>query len=84
MLSRSETWWKELRLADPKSWRRGASQKFYAVVEVDGGVEGYATTASRDEWEDGMPKGEVRVIEAFATSPARRQGALALPAQRST
>ena len=36
MLSRSETWWKELRLADPKEWRRGASQKFYAVAELDG------------------------------------------------
>ena len=35
MLTRSETWWKELRLADSKEWRRGASQKFYAVVEVD-------------------------------------------------
>ena len=33
MLSRSETWWKELRLADSKEWRRGASQKFYGVVE---------------------------------------------------
>ena len=41
MLSRSETWWKELRLADPKEWRRGASQKFYAVAEVDGNAEGY-------------------------------------------
>ena len=68
MLSRSETWWKELRLADPKEWRRGASQKFYAVAEVDGDAQGYATYRVKNEWEDGFAKGEVRVIELFATS----------------
>ena len=70
MLTRSETWWKELRLADSKEWRRGASQKFYAVVEVDAEAEGYATYRVKDEWKDGIPRGEVRVIEAFATSVA--------------
>ena len=68
MLSRSETWWKELRLADPKEWRRGASQKFYAVAELGGKAEGYAMYRVKSEWEDGFPRGEVRVIEAFATS----------------
>jgi predicted acetyltransferase len=70
MLSRSETWWKELRLADPKEWRRGASQKFYAVAEVDGNPEGYTTYRIKDEWEEGFPKGEVRVVELFGTSSA--------------
>ena len=70
MLSRSETWWKELRLADPKEWRRGASQKFFAVAEIDGSAEGYATYRVKGEWEDGLPKGEVRVAEAMATSAA--------------
>src|SRR5688500_13287665 len=42
MLSRDQRWWKEHRLADPEHWRRGASRKFYAAVEVDGAVEGYA------------------------------------------
>ena len=68
MLSRDERWWKEHRLADPESWRRGASRKFYAAVELDGAVEGYAYYRVKDEWEDGFPKGEVRVIEALATS----------------
>src|SRR5688500_18825448 len=31
LLSRSETWWKDLRLADPESWRRGASRRFYTI-----------------------------------------------------
>jgi predicted acetyltransferase len=70
MLSRSETWWKELRLADPKEWRRGASRKFYAVAEMDGNPEGYTTYRVKDEWEDGFPKSEVRVVELFGTSSA--------------
>jgi predicted acetyltransferase len=70
MLSRSETWWRELRLADPKEWRRGASQKFYAVAEVDGEAEGYSTYRVKDEWEDGFAKGEVRVVEVMAASTA--------------
>jgi predicted acetyltransferase len=70
MLSRSETWWKELRLADPKEWRRGASGKFYAVAEIDGTTEGYAIYRVKSEWEEGFPRGEVRVVEVFATSTA--------------
>ena len=68
MLSRSEAWWKELRLADPKEWRRGASQKFYAVAEVDGQAEGYATYRVKDDWQDGFAKGEVRLVELFGAS----------------
>jgi predicted acetyltransferase len=70
MLSRDERWWNEHRLADHESWRRGASRKFYAVVEIDGEVEGYALYRVKDEWQDGFARGEVRVIEALATSPA--------------
>jgi predicted acetyltransferase len=68
MPSRDPRWWKEHRLADPESWRRGSSRKFYAAVELDGTVEGYAYYRVKDEWEDGFPKGEVRVVEALATS----------------
>src|SRR5918994_7170858 len=68
MLSRDERWWKEHRLADPERWRHGASVKFYAAVEVDGNVEGYAYYRVKDDWEGGLPKGEVRVVEAMATS----------------
>jgi len=70
MLSRSETWWKELRLADPKEWRRGASRKFYAVAEVDGNTQGYSTYRVKEEWKDGFAKGEVRVVELFGASTA--------------
>lgn len=70
MITRSETWWKELRLADPKEWRRGASKKFYAVHELDGEAQGYAMYRVKGEWEEGMPKGDVRVIEVFGVDAA--------------
>lgn len=70
MLSRSQTWWKDLRLADPESWRRGSSKRFYAVFESDGTPQGYASYRIKNEWEDGHSKSEVLVVEAFALSPA--------------
>jgi predicted acetyltransferase len=70
MLSRSETWWKELRLADPERWRRGASRRHYAVFERAAEAEGYASYRVKGEWgADGLPKGEVRVVEAFGLTP---------------
>src|SRR5215207_7311217 len=69
MLSRDERWWKEHRLADPESWRRGASRKFYAAIELDGAVEGNAYYRIKDDWADGMSRSEVKVVEAVATSP---------------
>ncbi len=69
MLSRDERWWKEHRLADPESWREGASKKFYAAVELDGEVEGYAYYRIKEEWQDGLARGEVRVVEAIAVTP---------------
>ena len=70
LLSRSEAWWKERRLSDPKERRGGASQKFYVVAEVDGTPQGYAMYRVKSEWQDGFARGEVRVTEAFATSAA--------------
>jgi predicted acetyltransferase len=70
MRTRDEHWWRNHRLADPESWRRGASEKFYAVLELDGAVAGYAIYRVKSEWEGGFAKGVVRVMEAFGTSPA--------------
>jgi predicted acetyltransferase len=68
-LSRTKAWWTESKLADPESWRRGAGPKFYALVELDGAPAAYATYRIKSEWTNGIPRGEVRVAEAFATSP---------------
>lgn len=70
MFARSDTWWDEHKLPDPEHWRRGAGPKFYAVLELDGAPAGYAMYRVKSEWEQGIPRGEVRVIEAFATSSA--------------
>ena len=69
MLSRNEHWWRRHRLADYEHWRHGASKRFNALLELDGAPAGYAVYRVKDEWDDGYPKGEVRVVEAFATSP---------------
>jgi predicted acetyltransferase len=70
MLSRTEHWWRAHKLADPESWRRGNSQKFYASFELDGEVAAYSIYRVKEEWEDGFPKGIVRPLESFATAPA--------------
>jgi predicted acetyltransferase len=69
MLTRDERWWKEHRLADPESWRRGASKKLFVVLEVDSAPEAYAYYRVKDDWADGFSKSEVRVVEAIATTP---------------
>jgi predicted acetyltransferase len=68
-LSRSEDWWRQYRLADPEHWRDGAGPKYYALIELDGEPAGYAMYRVASKWEDEMPKGEVRVVDAQATSP---------------
>jgi predicted acetyltransferase len=69
MLSRSEHWWRRHRLADYEHRRQGASRRFNALVELDGEPAAYAVYRVKEDWDEGFPRGEVRVAEAFATSP---------------
>jgi predicted acetyltransferase len=69
MLSRSEHWWRGHRLADYEHRRQGASKRFNALVELDGEPAAYAVYRVKEEWDEGYPRGEVRVTEAFGTSP---------------
>ena len=68
-LVRSEDWWRHSLLADPEHWRTGYGPKFYALLELDGKPSGYAMYRIKSKWEEGTPKGELRVVEAFADSP---------------
>jgi predicted acetyltransferase len=68
-VARSDTWWREGLLADPEHWRDGAGPKFFALLELEGEPAGYAMYRIKSKWEEGTPKGELRVTEAFATSP---------------
>jgi predicted acetyltransferase len=74
MLTRDERWWKEHRLADPESWRHGASKKLYALAEVDGEPEGYAYYRVKDDWQEGFAKSEVRALEVIGTTPLAERG----------
>jgi predicted acetyltransferase len=69
MLSRDEHWWRRHRLEDYGHARGGASRRFNVLLELDGEGAAYAVYRVKDEWDDGYPRGEVRLIEAFATSP---------------
>jgi predicted acetyltransferase len=69
MFARTREWWSEMKLADPEHWRRGFGPKFLLVFELDGSPEAYATYRVKSDWENGIPKGQLMVIDAFATSP---------------
>jgi predicted acetyltransferase len=69
MLGRTNEWWRLERLADPEHWRDGAGPLAYALLDIDGEPAGYAVYRVAPKWEHGTARGEVRVVEAFGTSP---------------
>jgi predicted acetyltransferase len=69
LINRTEDWWRHGLLADPEHWREGSGPKFYALLELDGEPAGYALYRVASKWEDGTPQGELRIVDAFATSP---------------
>jgi predicted acetyltransferase len=69
-IGRPREWWQAYRLADSEQWRRGASPKYVGLVELDGEPAAYAIYRIKGEWEGGFPKGQVRVVEALAATPA--------------
>lgn len=72
--ARARQWWEEYRLADPEEWRRGASPKYAAIVELDGEPAAYAIYRVKSDWESGFSKSVLRVVEALAcTTAAERE-----------
>jgi predicted acetyltransferase len=69
MLTRTQDVWDVYRFADEDFMRHGAGPKFFALYERDGAPEGYATYRIKSNWDGGLPKGELRVVEAIATDP---------------
>ncbi len=67
MMSRSEARW-DARIHDPEHWRDGASPKYFVLVEIDGQGEAFAMYRVKQKWERGMPQGELRLVDAIATS----------------
>lgn len=69
MLSRSAAWW-DVRLADPDSFRDGASSLQLVLHEdVSGAVDGFAIYRTKGGFGPHGPTGEVRLKELQATGP---------------
>ena len=69
MFARDDTWWATSQLADPERWRQGAGPKFFAVVELDGAPVAYAIYRLKEHWDQGIPRAELRIVDACAVSP---------------
>ena len=68
--ARERVWWEEYRLSDPEHWRRGASPKYAAVLELEGEPAGYAIYRVKEDWRQGFSHSQVRVVEALAVNAA--------------
>ena len=68
LLARDDRWWRHHRLPDWPDQRRGSGPLFRALLELDGRPEGYALYRVRQDWDEGLPKGTLEVVEALATS----------------
>ena len=68
MLSHTKAWWRYL-LTDLETWRRGQSEQFRAVFEVDGEPEGYALYRLKLDWKYNLPDGTLTLDSLVASSP---------------
>ena len=75
--------WRRHRLADYEHRRQGASRRFNALLELDGEPAAYAVYRVKEEWEEGYPRGEVRVAEASPRHLMRRATLALLVQHRS-
>lgn len=66
---RDERWWTHL-LREKPSRRRSATDRRVVLHEGSDGPDGYALFRTRSEWVDWSPRGEVRVDEVVAATPA--------------
>jgi predicted acetyltransferase len=69
MFIRSRDWWDLRTLQDPAERRNGAGPKRFALLERDGAPAAYAIYRHQMDWEDGVTKGKVSVVEAIGADP---------------
>jgi predicted acetyltransferase len=65
--NRSGPWWSRLFGLDPNP-RPEMKDNFYVVYETDAGVDGYAIYKTGGDWEDGLPRGSVDIVELIGAS----------------
>jgi predicted acetyltransferase len=66
---RSREWWELRTLEDPPERRNGAGPKRFALLELDGAPAAYAIYRHHMDWEAGVSKGKVVVVEAIGAAP---------------
>ena len=66
---RGDAWWHRL-VADPPAKHRGRSELRAAVVSDADGPSAYALYRVRAQWTDGLPDGDVEVVEIIGRTPA--------------
>ena len=69
VFTRSREWWELRTLNDPLDRRDGAGPKRYALLELDGAPAAYAIYRHQMDWEAGVSKGKVVVVEAIGVAP---------------
>jgi predicted acetyltransferase len=69
MFSRNRLWWENREIVDPEERRDGAGPKRWVAYERDGSLEGYAVYRHKPGFEAGTTNAELRVLEAFGTTP---------------
>lgn len=68
-MTRDETMrWENGHFFDPSSERNGATAKRWAVYEGHDGPMGYAVYRQKDNWQDGMPHGDLLVGEVLGVT----------------
>jgi predicted acetyltransferase len=67
-LDRSRDWWDVEILADPEWGRAGAGPKSIFLYEVGGTPEGYVIYRIRSEWDAGVTRSTLEVIELMTTT----------------
>jgi len=61
--SRTAAWWEEMALPAEESVAPDSSRSFFVSLEEDGATIGYVRYRVRREWAEGLPAGDVEVVE---------------------
>lgn len=72
-ITRSDAYWDYSLQRDPERWWDGAGPRFFAVYRNDKGkMDGYIAYRIKNEWTNGVPNGELRVMELVSCTPSAR------------
>lgn len=71
-ITRNSGWW-EIHFKDLEYWRRGYSDRRYAVyTSGSGSVDGYLAYRMKGDWDDGFPNGTLLTSDFITVTPEAR------------